>query len=967
MSVNLGTAYAELKVKTEGFSQGLKQAESDLSSFQSSANAISRGFSNVGASLTKTGKTLTTVVTVPLVGLTTAAVKTAASFDSSMSKVQALSGATGEEFDALRNKAIEMGAKTSFSATESADALGYMALAGWETQQMIDALPGVLDLAAASGMGLAEASDMVTDYLTAFGLEAADATKMSNEMAYAQSHSNTSTQQLGDAFGNCAAQMNTAGQTMETTTAFLEAMANQGTKGSEAGTALAAVMRDITNKMEDGAIAIGDTNVQVMDQNGNFRSLIDIMADVEKATEGMGTAEKSAALMQTFTAHSIKAVSESLTEGTDNIRGYEEALHDVDGVASDMAKTMLNNLNGQLKLLMSALETLAIQIGDILMPHISKIVEKIQGLVETFTALDDSQKEQILKWAAIVAAIGPALIIFGKLATSIGAIIKFAGTLGTLFSAIKLGATHVVEAFKLAKAGFMGFATETSKLGAMLGSLSASVAAIIALVVALVAAFVTLWNTNEDFRNSVIKIWSSVVDKFKEAGRKIVDAINSLGFNFKDVISVLKAAWMGFCNMLAPYFLGIVKYLSTVISGIVDIVTGVIQVITGIIKGFKDGDWTLFLEGLKTLFFGFLELITAPFRGIWEAFTGYLKAFGTSWERIWTNIVQFFVNIIQNVVKIFTVKIPEEFRKFTGITLPNFIDTCKRFFEKLPYNLGFAIGYAMQKIIDWGLNLISWAKQKIPEFVSAVVKFISELPGKIWNWLQQVLSKVTTWGQNMISKGKESAKNFVDNVISFISGLPGSIWNWLQQAISKVITWGSDMIDKAKSIAKDFVDNFVGFIKDLPGKIWGVISGIPNKILGITHDMYEAGKSLFTNLWNGFKAVWNSITGWFDDVLKAVKDFLKGIKDGMTEANKASAKASSGSHADGLAYVPYDGYRATLHEGERVLTKNQAENYNSGRSSSSYTFNYYSPKAIDPYEANRLFRESVRKMEEGFA
>ena len=953
MAVNLGTAYAELKVKTQGFSQGLKQAESDLSSFQKNTKSISKGFSDVGASLTKTGKTLTTAVTLPLMGLATAAVKTTATFDSSMSKVQALSGATGEDLEALRQKALEMGATTSFSASEAADALGYMALAGWDTQQMLDALPGVLDLAAASGMGLAEASDMVTDYLSAFGLEAADATKMSNEMAYAQSHSNTSTQQLGEAFGNCAAQMNTAGQTMETTTAFLEAMANQGTKGSEAGTALAAVMRDITQKMEDGAIAIGDTNVQVVDQEGNFRSLIDIMADVEKATEGMGTAEKSAALMQTFTARSIKAVSESLTEGTDNIRGYEEALHDVDGVASDMSKTMLKNLNGQLKLLMSALESLAIQIGDILMPYISQIVEKIQSLVEAFTALDDSQKEQILKWAGIVAAIGPILLIFGKLATAIGAIVKLGGTL--------------VNTFGLVGGASAGASGGLGAMAASIGSMAAAVAAAIAIIVGLGVALKSLYDLNGEFKASVDSLvetmqnnlanvlqtvagalqflWEKLtavyerirdtvdIEALDRAMGGLVDSIGNLMTALQPVIQFIGGVLLGtLAQTVVPLLLLIPATLNAITRGLepliktitsaIDVVTDAFNVISELIEGLTTGDFTGLVEAVEKLVEDVLKLEDNLVETIVKTIGGFIEGIAKTIDEFTggmiTKVVEFFRRLFNDISDFFTITIPEEFNKFMTVTLPNFIEECKLWFEKFPYNLGYAIGTALSHLKSWGIDVINWVKEKIPEIIENIVKFFSELPGKIKKWLEDTISKITSWGTDM--------------------------WN------------------KATEIAQGFIDNMVDLIKTLPDKIWEWISGIPGKILEAKSDMEGAGSGLFNSLWDGMKSVWNSITGWFNSVLDAVSDFVSDIMDGMADAEEAS----EGSHADGLAYVPYNGYRATLHEGERVLTKNEAAEYNSGSKTSGNVFNFYSPKAIDAYEANRQFENTIRKMEEGF-
>lgn len=278
-----------------------------------------------------------------------------------MSEVQALSEATGSDLALLQNTAREYGATTVFSATEAAEALKYMSLAGWDAQQSSSALGGVLNLAAASGMELGQASDMVTDYLSAFGMEAQDSAYFADMLAYAQANSNTSAAQLGEAYRNSAANLNAAGQDAETVTSMLEAMANQGYKGSEAGTALTAVMRDITNNMEDGAIKIGETSVAVSDAQGNFRDLTDILLDVEKATNGMGEADRAAALGATFTADSTKGLNLMLNEGVENIARYEEALRGSTGAAEDMADTMNDNLNGDMANMNSAFEEMELQ------------------------------------------------------------------------------------------------------------------------------------------------------------------------------------------------------------------------------------------------------------------------------------------------------------------------------------------------------------------------------------------------------------------------------------------------------------------------------------------------------------------------------------------------------------------------------------------------------------------------------
>ena len=292
------------------------------------------------------------------------AIDTGMRFEASMSEVQAISGATGAELEKLTETAKHYGETTMFSASQAAEALKYMALAGWDANQSMDALGGVLNLAASSGMDLGAASDAVTDYLSAFGMEANRAGYMADLMSYAQANANTSASQLADAYGNCASSMHAAGQDIETTTAMLMALANQGIKGSEAGTQMSAVMRDITQKMQNGAIQIGKTKVAVTDAQGNFRDLNDIMADVGKATEGTGSAQASAALMQTFSARSVKAVQTILGGGMDAVNNYESALRDAEGTAEGQAATMMDNLQGDIKIFQSAVEGLQITASE---------------------------------------------------------------------------------------------------------------------------------------------------------------------------------------------------------------------------------------------------------------------------------------------------------------------------------------------------------------------------------------------------------------------------------------------------------------------------------------------------------------------------------------------------------------------------------------------------------------------------
>lgn len=323
--------------------------------FSASKGALAGFIANLASSALQAGISA-------LKNAASSALEVGSSFESSMSEVAAISGATGEDLQTLEKTAREFGATTVFSASEAADALKYMALAGWDTQQSVSALPGILNLAAASGMELASASDMVTDYLSAFSMEAEDAEYFADMLAYAQSNANTTAEQLGEAYKNCAANLNAAGQDVETVTSLLSSMANQGLKSSEAGTALNAIMRDITSSMTDGAIAIGDASVQVQDSEGNYRDLTDILKDVESATSSMGDAERAAALSATFTSDSTKGLNLILNEGVESAESFEKELRNCSGTASKMSSTMNDNLQGDIKEMNSAWEELGITI-----------------------------------------------------------------------------------------------------------------------------------------------------------------------------------------------------------------------------------------------------------------------------------------------------------------------------------------------------------------------------------------------------------------------------------------------------------------------------------------------------------------------------------------------------------------------------------------------------------------------------
>ena len=408
--------------------EGLKKADAGLDWKGTEAGGKAARESNEGYTVLKgtLANLASTAVTAAVGGIKDAAsavVEIGSAFETSMSKVSALSGATGDDLAALESKARELGSTTTFSASQAADALGYMALAGWDTQAMLAGVGPVLSLAQAGELDLAAASDLVTDYLSAFNMTAEDTGRMVDVLAYAQAHANTTVDGLGQAFKNCAANCNAAGMDVETTSAAIAMMANQGLKGSEAGTALNAVMRDMTSRMEDGSIAIGDQAVAVMDAQGNYRDFADILADVEAATDGMGDAEKAAALQSTFTADSIKGLNLMLNAGAGELSSFRDDLYGCAGAAEDAAKAMTDNLQGDLAGMGSAFEELALKIYDGVQEPLRGAVQFVTGsVVPALTFLVENVDYVAVALGGVAAAV--AAMNFGKVASALSAVPK---------------------------------------------------------------------------------------------------------------------------------------------------------------------------------------------------------------------------------------------------------------------------------------------------------------------------------------------------------------------------------------------------------------------------------------------------------------------------------------------------------------------------------------------------------------
>lgn len=835
MATDVGSAVGYLDLDISGFLSGLQSAQSQANTASKNiATTIGNNLQSAGKSMTSAGSTLTKTVTTPVLGLGTVAVKVTSDFESAMSKVSAISGATGGDLDALNKKAQEMGAKTKFSATESAEAFTYMAMAGWKTEDMLSGIDGIMSLAAADGLDLATTSDIVTDALTAFGLSASDSGHFADVLAKASSNANTNVSMLGESFKYAAPVAGALGYSAEDTAIALGLMANAGIKGSQGGTALRGSLTRLIKPTDDAAALMKQYGLSMTNADGSMKSLGEVMNMLRDKLGGLTEAEQAQVAAQIFGQEAMSGMLAIINASDSDYAKLTDAIYDADGAAQQMADTMLDNLSGQLTLLKSALEGLAIQFGEILMPYIKQFVTWLQNLTQKLQELTPEQKEQIVKWAAIAAAIGPVLMVLGKLTSRVGSIITTFG--------------KIPGAIAKAKSAF-------TAVSAAIGGISAPVVAVVAVIGTLIAAFVNLWKTNEEFRNKMTAIWDGIKSKFESFAQGIVDRLNALGFDFENFGEVVKAIWDGFCSVLAPVFEAAFEIISSVLGTVLDVLTGILDVFIGIFTG----NWEQCWNGIKEIFagiwnglVGILQSLGNMLLGIFDTVCGW---FGTTWDETWTSIKQFFVDIWNGITSFFS-------NVINSITtaVSNFVTTVINFFAQLPTNIANFITNAYNSVVTWATNMVNKAREMGTNFINNVVSFFTQLPGKVLQFITSAFNNVQTWATNMANKAREMGTNFINNVVSFMQQLPGKIKQYLNNAINNLKTWVTQMGRKGKEAVQSLINN-----------VKSAASGIVDKVKSI-------GSDIVSGIWNGIKAAKDAfisnVKGFFSGIVNGVKDFL---------------------------------------------------------------------------------------------
>ncbi len=704
-------------VETEQELKRLEEQANQSASAMQKIAATGEQLKNVGGNIESAGKKLLPV-TATVTALGTASVKTAADFEAAMSKVAAVSGASASEMEALTEKAREMGSKTKFYASEAAEAMNYMAMAGWKTEDMLSGIEGVMNLAAASGEDLATTSDIVTDALTAFGLTAQDSGHFADVLAAASSNANTNVSMMGETFKYCAPIAGSLGFSVEDTAEAIGLMANAGIKSTQAGTSLRTIMTNLSGKVKICGDSISEVTIATSNADGSMRDLSDILADCRIAFAGLSESEKAAAAESLVGKNAMSGFLALMNAGEGDINKLSGAIDGCDGAAQKMADTMNNNLEGQLTILKSALEELAISFGQLLIPALREVVEWLQGFVGFLNSLPEGVKKTIMVIALVAAALGPILIIIGKVVSAIGTIMTIVPKVAGVINVVK-GAFAALNATMLAN----------------------PIVLIIAAIAALVAAFIYLWNNCDGFRQFWIDLWENI--------KQIAVAV------WEGLKTFFTAAWQAISTTAQTIWNGIKNFFSALWEGIKTIFTTVLNVIKTIV--------TTYFNVYKTI-------ITTVFNAIKTVITTVLGAIQTVITTVWNTIKNVFTTVLNTIKSVVSGAFNAMWNSIKN-TISGIVNTIKMGFN----NAVNFIKNLASSAFSWGADIINGIVNGIRSCIGKIKDAVGDVAETIRSFLhfsvpdEGPLTDYESWMPDFMSglaKGIEKSKGMVKDAVS---------------------------------------------------------------------------------------------------------------------------------------------------------------------------------------------------------
>lgn len=846
----------------------------------------------VGSALEGAGQIMTRA-SVAIAGVATAAVKTTADFEAQMSRVQAISGATGEDLQALEDQAIQLGASTKFSASEAAQGMENLASAGFSTQEIMAAMPGMLDLAAASGEDLAASSDIAASTLRGFGLEAEQAGHVADVLAKNAADTNAAVADTGEAMKYVAPVAAAMGIGFEECAAAIGIMSDAGIKGSQAGTSLRGALSRLAKPTEQMQAKMDELGLSFFDSEGKMLSLKDMTAMLQDRLSGLSDEQRNNALVTIFGQESLSGMLALMQAGSGRVDELTQSYLTCDGAAAEMADTMQNNLKGQIEELSGTVETIAITIGNILLPYIKEAVDKIQEWANKFLELDEGQQRTIIKIAAVVAAIGPLLLVVGKLITFSANVSSAIGTLAAGFS--KVG-------------GMAGIATKAhTALSAAIGGIASPIGIAVAAIAGIAAVIATLWNTNEEFRTSITNTWDRIKQAFVDFGQGITDRLNALGFDFENFGEVVKTIWTEFCNVLAPIIEGAFSAVATVLETVFDVILGIFDLFANLFQGNWSGVWDAvkgIFESIWNMITGILQTAVNILTGILDVFLGW---FGTSWNEVWTSIKTFFEGIWNGIVTFFTniwTTISTTVTTWmTNIwnTISSIFTTCRDFVTNVFQTIQNVITVVVMAIAEFfnaAIQIITlpfqfiWQNCKdivtaawdaISTKIQTVLTAVNNVITTVWNAVSQFFTTIWNTIKNTVSTAWDAISTKIQTVLNAIKSGVTNAWNAVKTTITNAVNNVKTTVSNVFNTVKTTVSNVFNSIRSTASSVWNAIknaiqtpiNAAKSTVSNVVNGIRSTVSSVFNGIRSTASSVWNSIKNAITTPINAARDAVR--------------------------------------------------------------------------------------------
>lgn len=883
--MDLFTLVGRIVLESEDFNNKVDAA-------MSKAESLANGFHKAGEKVVQVGSGLTKAVSMPLTALGGVSVKTAATFEDAMLKVQSLSGASREEYEQLSEAAKKYGATTAWSAKDVADAMGYMALAGFDTKEILASVSGMLSLASASGEDLATVTDILTDSMTALGDGAGEAARYADVLATTQAKTNTTVGMLGEAFKYVAPLAGSYGYQLEDITAALGMMANAGVKGSMSGTALASIITRLGTNTSGARDAIEELGIQFYNSDGTARSLSDVLKELCDATAGMDTEQKAAVASTIAGQEAQKGLLAVLNQGSAAYEELEGRLRSCNGTASDMAENMESGLGGSLRSLKSALEGVGITVGEKLAPYIEKAAQKIKEFTQWFQNLDAGTQDTIIKMGMLLAAIGPVLTIFGKGISVIGSILSAGSKLvGGVKTVISVGSKLAGGVKTVVSVGSKLVSGAKLLIGVFTG-LNPVVLAVGGAIGVVVAAGVAIYKNWDKIKEkahelgekisqkwSEIKQWTSdlkdnIVEKWQGIKEGIHHVVENLGEGVSRVWSGIRQWSSNLKDSIVGHWQNIKTGMHTAAEAARDIVVSKFQELkenaSSRMEELKEGAVSRFQE-LKEKASGRIaelkENVSAKFRELKEDASNRLEELKegavSRFQELKENVSSRVTELKENAVSRFqelkehTVSRFEEMREKTvskaaemrDKVVTGFADMKEQAGQKisdLKESWGQRFTEAKTKIVSEVTELKEKAASKIVELKDKSVQKFQELRDASVSSLAQVAEKGVQGFLKIRDKGSEAVKSLAAVAGDKFREMGSSIHEKFGSVAEKITGTFSKCQEKVKGIA-DAVKGFFKFEWKLPHiklphfKIEGGFSLNPPSIPKLGVEWYAQG------------------------------------------------------------------------------------------------------------------------------